>query len=654
MDRAKKTDEDTLGLTTEITRRDFVKGALIGSGAMLLNMPAPGAASAVGRSAESFTWGGYAGVGDYARSNGNTFEVREAAHLIRDDKIDALMPGAIEIDEKFDVVIAGGGFSGLSAGRAFLRDAKAGQHCLLLENHALTGGEAKRNEFIVDGYRLAGPQGSNLVVPPSQSGVWYDELWKDLGIPRKPSFQESKPAVDHIRLSRENFSPMFGVADQVPSSGYFFDQATFGKPSYWDVDSQRNGFANAAFSDAVKADLRRLLIDGAGKNLAGADWERWLDGMTYADYLVKMLGIRPETVRLFTPVLCVEGGLGADCVSALFALKVGQPGFDKEFPSDASLYRFKAQSPEDLPVYSFPGGNDGVFRLLLKKAIPEAIAGGARFDEVHNGAFRFENFDRSGAPFRIRMESTVVHVTHDGPAVNSRGVIVTYRNGGQLYRVRAKGFVSCAGGFVNKHIVRDLPDSYAAAYGQLNYGSAMIVNVALKNWRAMAKLGISAAHYFDGQGLGQTMNIRRPMKFKGYDAPCDPDKPIVLTSYVGFATPGLPARAQGAKARGDLLARSYRDYEIMIRRHLNEMFASAGFDAKRDIAGIILNRWGHSYVVPEPGFYFGRPGSPAPAEVLVKRTGRMAFGHSELNGVQEWFGGVEHGERAMRQVLEVI
>jgi spermidine dehydrogenase len=91
----------------------------------------------------------------------------------------------------------------------------------------------------------------------------------------------------------------------------------------------------------------------------------------------------------------------------------------------------------------------------------------------------------------------------------------------------------------------------------------------------------------------------------------------------------------------------------MIRRQLTEMFASAGFNARRDIAGIVLNRWGHSYVVPEPGFYHGLPGRPAPRGVLTQRAGRIAFGHSELNGIQEWFGGVEHGERAMRQALEV-
>jgi spermidine dehydrogenase len=657
MKDSKIEEEDRrLGLNQDITRRDFLKGTLIGSGAMLLNMPAPGladSAASARSSAEAAAWDGYAGVGDYTRSNGNTFAVREAAHLIRDGKVDAMLSTAVELGESFDVIIAGGGFAGTSAARTFLRESKKDQTCLVLENHALVGGEAKRNEFIVNGHRLIGPQGSNLVIPPTVKGDSYDELWNDLGIPRNPSFQILKGYDGDLRIARENFFPMFGLGDQIPSSGYYFDKKTFGGTSYWDLDSQRTGFRHTAFPEAVKADLRRL-TEGTGKNLGGERWEQWLDSMTYADYLESVLGIQAETTKLFDASLCLEGGLGADCVSALFALKVAQPGFDKGFPEGASLYRLKAERPEDLSAFSFPGGNDAVYRLLLKKVIPEAIAGGSSFVEIHNGAYQFGKFDQPGSPVRIRLQSTVVHVVYDGPPENSKGVIVTYHRDGKLYRVRAKGFVSALGGWVNKRIVQELPDQYVEAFGRLNYGSAMIVNIALTNWRFLAKLGFSAAHYFMNNGLGQCANIRRPMVFEDYQPPLNPNQPIVLTSYIGFSTRGLSAREQAAKARWELLSKSYRDYEISIRRHLTELFSSSGFNAKRDIAGITLNRWGHSYVVPEPGFYFGMVDRPATSEILKKRTGRLAFGHSELNGVQEWFGGVENGERAMRQVLEVV
>jgi hypothetical protein len=60
----------------EITRRDFVKGTLIGSGAGLLTMPAPLAAGIKGDGVHP--WNGYPGVCDYARSNGNTESIRTA------------------------------------------------------------------------------------------------------------------------------------------------------------------------------------------------------------------------------------------------------------------------------------------------------------------------------------------------------------------------------------------------------------------------------------------------------------------------------------------------------------------------------------------------------------------------------------------------
>ncbi|MYH69286.1 MAG: FAD-binding oxidoreductase, partial [Gammaproteobacteria bacterium] len=134
-------------------------------------------------------WDGYAGVGDYARANGNTESTTASAHLLRDNKIDGLLNGAVNTGESYDLVIIGGGFAGLSAARTFLKEAGPWQTCLILENHALPGGEAKRNEFIVDGYKITGPQGSNLTVVPGVKGDWYDELFDDLGIPRHPEFQ---------------------------------------------------------------------------------------------------------------------------------------------------------------------------------------------------------------------------------------------------------------------------------------------------------------------------------------------------------------------------------------------------------------------------------------------------------------------------------
>jgi spermidine dehydrogenase len=103
-----------------------------------------------------------------------------------------------------------------------------------------------------------------------------------------------------------------------------------------------------------------------------------------------------------------------------------------------------------------------------------------------------------------------------------------------------------------------------------------------------------------------------------------------------------------------LFALSYAEIERRIREQMKMMFGDYGFDANRDIAGIITNRWGHAYVVPQPGFYFGAEGNPAPRDVVRKGYGRICFGHSELSGFQLWTTAVDEGERAAKQAMELI
>ena len=93
--------------------------------------------------------------------------------------------------------------------------------------------------------------------------------------------------------------------------------------------------------------------------------------------------------------------------------------------------------------------------------------------------------------------------------------------------------------------------------------------------------------------------------------------------------------------------------EAGVRSQFSKLFGDYGFDAGRDIAGIIANRWGHAYVVDPPGFFFGKDGKPAPRDVLRKGFGRLTFGHSELSGSQMWETAADEGTRAARQALEI-
>ena len=150
------------------------------------------------------------------------------------------------------------------------------------------------------------------------------------------------------------------------------------------------------------------------------------------------------------------------------------------------------------------------------------------------------------------------------------------------------------------------------------------------------------------------MSLRRQMIIDGKEPmPLDPNKPTVLNMYIPFMVPGLPLAQQATVARMKMFSLSFRDIELGIRNQMTKMFGSSGFDAERDIAGIVANRWGHAYTVAYPGFYYGKDGKPAPSDVIRKRHGRISFGHSELTGAQLMQTAMDEGERAAKQVMKI-
>src|SRR4029077_18223726 len=162
-------------MDSQITRRDFLGATLLGSGAALL-----GPATPFDILTERADFTGCGGVGEYRRSYGNTLEVLTAAHnAVRDGRFDPLSKDVIETGETFDCVVVGGGISGLAAALFFQRQTGLEQKCLVLENHAIFGGEAKQNEFLVEGKRLVAHQGSaiyQLQHPFSFLAHFYDSI----------------------------------------------------------------------------------------------------------------------------------------------------------------------------------------------------------------------------------------------------------------------------------------------------------------------------------------------------------------------------------------------------------------------------------------------------------------------------------------------
>jgi spermidine dehydrogenase len=301
---------------------------------------------------------------------------------------------------------------------------------------------------------------------------------------------------------------------------------------------------------------------------------------------------------------------------------------------------------------SFPGGNTAILRAMLRNVIPGSLPGPNNLETIIAGPLDFAALDRLGQPVRMKLSATVVRVEHDGPPDSAASVFVTYEQGGKLRRVRAKTVIMAAGGWVCRRVIRDLGEAHAEAYGKLNYGPALTINVAVRNWRFIDKLGISAARWF--KGLGWHVTVRRNMQWTAGLPTLTPDSPVVLTFYIPVLFRGQPANIQGSLARQQILGTPYADYERQIRQQMTEMFGPSGFDARRDIAGIVVNRWGHCFSAPPPGFLYAQDGSPSPRDILRRPFGRIHFAHSELSGRMNMMNAMNEANRAVEEARSLL
>lgn len=640
-DRGQLTPEErALGMGTPITRRDFVNASMVGTGMGLLRAgplaALAGCAPARQQAVTKDAWYGYGARGDYARASGNTREVMEAAHRIRDGIYNEVPRDAVDTGEVFDMVIVGGGMSGLGAAHFFAKHAPANQRCLLLENHLIFGGEAKENHFLVDGQVLIAPQGSNDFGAPARgSGGLTDTLFDELNIPRDFEFVEWASPEPPLRFARDNYANMVGIGESQVDVGYFFEGQNGGQDR-WVVNMWRDDLRDAPYPEDVKRDLLKWRYS---RGETTPEFRQLLDSMTYKDFIEKVMKLSPEVTRMAEPVVGLINGASPDAVSAFAASQIGMPGAGRARAKGAPL-----------PL-SFPGGNSAFARFFVKALIPGSIGGQQSFVDVLNSPVNFDALDVPTNRISMRVGATVVRVEHDGPTEQAGYVWITYEKDGKPYRLRARGVVMASGGWVNQHIIRDLPPEIKEAYTHFHHSPALIANVALTNWRFMYKRGITAADWF-GNGFGFTANLRQPMVVGEYRPSMDPDKPTVLTFYAGIYKAGLSVYDQGVQGRNTLFSTPFAEYERQIRAQMVRMFGATGFDPERDIAGLILNRWGHARLVQQPGFYFGTNGHTPPRKVVEAGFGRIAIGHSELNGHQSWTGGVTQGYRAAEQVLQ--
>jgi spermidine dehydrogenase len=619
-----------------ITRRDFVAGFAVAAGALHL---APHAAIAQGALAPQAL-----GPEDYPPaltglrgSHAGSFEVAHALAM-EHRRWDA---PAAPVDPDYDLVVVGGGVSGLAAAYFFREIAAPGARVLVLDNHDDFGGHAKRNEFTVDGRTLIGYGGSQSIDTPSAFSVVAIGLLRKLGI--------------DIARFNTYYDREFPKRNAL-GARLFFDQAHYGRDMLVE-DPVRMGWLGLESGASAEAAVRRMPLSRVAQDallklffeerdlLAGQDVAQklaTLRGMSYDDFLRRVAGMPEEVVLLFRNQSMGLWGVGFDAVSALEGAREGMPG-TRHLGIDAVL---AAEHPHDDPyIFHFPDGNAGVARLLVRALVPDA-APGSTMEDMVTARLDYAALDRAGSPVRIRRGATAVDVRHTAAR---DGVDVVYVREGKAARVRAKHAILACYNHVIPHICSELPAAQAEALRFPQKVPLVYTNVALRNWRAAKQAGlywVRAPQDFFGYGM-----LDFPVSMPGYAFSANPDEPILMHLVHTPKVPGLPAREQYRQGRARLLALSFADFEAHVRRQLDGIFGPFGFDHARDIAGITVNRWPHGYayeymdLVDPPDWNTGK----GPHIAARAQLGRISIANSDSEARAYLDAAIDAGWRAVRE-----
>src|SRR5262249_53189269 len=376
----------------QIKRRDFLNGASVAVGASLL-APRSVWAEALGRptsqAAASPRYYPPAKTGLRGSHDGSW----EVAHSLRDGKHWS-HPAADP--ESYDLIVVGGGISGLAAAYFFRQHAGRKVRVLILENHDDFGGHAKRNEFLPGGRLLIGYGGTQSIAGPKLYSAQAQGLFKELGI-------------DVQRFERyydKNFFLSRGL-----EHGVFFDKETFGEdrtvvgvgqPS-WPEFAKKTPLSPAAQKDLARLHTEKLdYLPGK----TPAEKKVYLAHTSYKDFLQRDVKVDPGVLAFFQASTYGLYGVGIDAVPAgdLPGLRSypGFDGMDLSGPPGPGIGLEVTRQDDSNYIYHFPDGNASIARLLVRKLIP-GIAPGSTMEDIVLANFDYAKLDDSSSPVRVRL-----------------------------------------------------------------------------------------------------------------------------------------------------------------------------------------------------------------------------------------------------------
>jgi spermidine dehydrogenase len=631
-----KKPDHALGMDLSITRRDFLNGCALTVGASLTSgssewMRLLAAAEDAPEKDPNYYPPSKTGM---RGSHDGSWEV---AHAMRDGQT---WPDPVDDKESYDLVVVGGGISGLASAYFFRKFGGANSKILILDNHDDFGGHAKRNEFQTSQRMLLGYGGTQSLEAPHHYSKEAFGLLQELGIDVDRFYKYFDQSLyKGMRLKRATFfdKETFGVDVLLPGFG----------THYLGLEYASEILAKIPIAEPARKDLARLqstTVDYLA-GLSPEDKRRKLTKTSYKDYLLQYVKVHPDVIKIFQTAPHGLYGVGIDAVSAWDCLEMDYPGF-----KGIDLQR-REDSPEQAEpyIFHFPDGNASVARLLVRSLVP-GCAPGSTMEDIVTARMNYARLDNPDSTVRIRLNSTVVRARHLGDPQSASEVEISYVRGGKAHKVKAAHCVLACWNMVIPYLCPEMSSNQKAALAYAVKIPLVYTNVQIRNWESFQKLGLSSVYAPGGYFNGASLDF--PVSIGEYHFPSKPEDPCLLHLLRTPCKPGLPAKDQYRAGRYELLSTPFDIFERNIRDQLGRMLAGGGFDSARDIQAITVNRWPHGYAYEYNPLFepLDRPDSERPCVIGRQPFGRIHIANSDADGHAYTNIAIDQGYRAVREI----
>jgi spermidine dehydrogenase len=644
------------GMGSSITRRDFLNGMAVTAGASLLPFTELLAQDkgADTSALETFLAQGITpqdpryyppALTGMRGSHPGSFET---AHGLRDGKG---WPAATADNESYDLIVVGGGISGLASAYFFRKAAGPNAKILILDNHDDFGGHAKRNEFRAGDRLLLGYGGTQSIEAPGRYSQVAIGLLKELGVEIHRFYKY---------FDRKLFQSMH------LKSATFFDRETFGQDLLWPYvivgyDETYSGgktltpeaLAQMPIAEAARKDIFRLQTESIDyfRDLDGNQTRAKLIKTSYKDFLLQDAKVHPDVVKVFQTSTHDLYCVGIDAVSALACRGMGYPGFKGVKATPRRRSGGEEGGGEEEPyIFHFPDGNASIARLLVRSLIPDS-APGHTMEDIVTARMNYTHLDDPHNPVRIRLNSTAVAATHIGDLSTAKEVEVTYLIEGKARKVRTSNCVLACYNCVVPYLCPEMPENQKAGLAYAVKQPLVYTNVQIRNWTAFQKLGISYIYSPGAYFCSTTLDF--PVSLGEYKFPSSPEDPCLLHLVRTPCSPGLPCKDQFKAGRYELFTTPFETFELKIHEQLGRMLGAGGFDPTRDIQAITVNRWPHGYAYEYNALFepLGRPESERPCVIGRQPFGRITIANSDSDGHAYTNIAIDQAYRAVQEAL---